>query len=156
MDAGHADRLALQAVLERAQFAERAAAGAGPAGTVERATALADEEGLRIIAALVNLAGPAPEEEIVTLVNTSAAAPVDLNGWYLSDQQKHQLGLPLSASARATPSWSRRTTAFGSATRVERSPCWTRPALRSTVSPTPNSRPGTRDERSPSEASHAL
>ncbi|MFB6437392.1 DUF2278 family protein [Streptomyces sp. NPDC056411] len=52
-----------------------------------------DEEALRIVAALVNPAGPAPEEETVTLVNTSAA-PVDLDGWHLTDQHKHQLDLP--------------------------------------------------------------
>ncbi|MFE0379159.1 DUF2278 family protein [Streptomyces inhibens] len=51
------------------------------------------EETLRILAALVNPVGPAPEAETVTLVNTSAA-PVDLNGWHLSDQQQHLLELP--------------------------------------------------------------
>ncbi|WP_438309773.1 DUF2278 family protein [Streptomyces sp. HUAS TT3] len=51
------------------------------------------EEPLRIIAALVNPIGPAPEAESVTLLNTSAAC-VDLTGWQLVDQQMHQLPLP--------------------------------------------------------------
>ncbi|GAA3381345.1 hypothetical protein GCM10020367_72220 [Streptomyces sannanensis] len=51
------------------------------------------EEPLRIVAALVNPAGPAPEAETVTLLNASAAA-IDLSGWHLSDQQKHRLRLP--------------------------------------------------------------
>ncbi|GAA2803525.1 DUF2278 family protein [Kitasatospora sp. CM 4170] len=48
---------------------------------------------LRIVAAVVNPVGPAPEDETVTLLNTSAA-PVDLTGWHLADRAKHRLALP--------------------------------------------------------------
>ncbi|MER5867352.1 DUF2278 family protein [Kitasatospora sp. NPDC002040] len=48
---------------------------------------------LRIVAALVNPVGPAPEQETVTLLNASAAA-VDLTGWQLADRAKHRLALP--------------------------------------------------------------
>ncbi|MFG3052761.1 DUF2278 family protein [Kitasatospora sp. NPDC048239] len=48
---------------------------------------------LRIVAALVNPVGPAPEDETVTILNTSSA-PVDLTGWHLADLAKHHLALP--------------------------------------------------------------
>ncbi|MGW4893106.1 DUF2278 family protein [Kitasatospora sp. NPDC004240] len=51
------------------------------------------EAPLRIVAALVNPVGPAPEAETVTLLNASAAA-VELGGWRLVDQQRHPLPLP--------------------------------------------------------------
>lgn len=41
---------------------------------------------VRIIAALVNAVGPAPEAESVTLLNTTEAA-IDLTGWHLRDRQ---------------------------------------------------------------------
>ncbi|MEU9123166.1 DUF2278 family protein [Streptomyces sp. NPDC048506] len=65
--------------------------------------AAAEEEAtLRIIAALVNPVSATQEEETVTLVNTSADA-VDMNGWHLSDQQRHLLSLPAeSLDAGAT------------------------------------------------------
>ncbi|WP_406196909.1 DUF2278 family protein [Kitasatospora sp. NBC_01560] len=59
---------------------------------------------LRIVAALVNPAGPAPEDETVTVLNTSAA-PIDLTGWQLADRSKHRLALPagpLAAGAALT------------------------------------------------------
>ncbi|MBP0453277.1 DUF2278 family protein [Kitasatospora sp. RG8] len=59
---------------------------------------------LRIVAAVVNPVGPAPEDETVTVLNTSAA-PVDLAGWHLADQAKHRLALPagpLAAGAALT------------------------------------------------------
>ncbi|MFD0002104.1 DUF2278 family protein [Streptomyces sp. NPDC127178] len=40
---------------------------------------------VRIVAALVNPRGPAPEAETVTLLNASPA-PVDLTGWHLQDR----------------------------------------------------------------------
>ncbi len=40
---------------------------------------------IRILAALVNPPGPAPEHETVTLLNASPA-PVDLTGWQLADR----------------------------------------------------------------------
>ena len=47
---------------------------------------------LRIIAALVNPAGPAPEPETVTLINPGSE-PVDLDGWALVDRLGHVLRL---------------------------------------------------------------
>ncbi len=47
---------------------------------------------VRIIAALVNPAGPAPEQETVTLINAGAAA-VDLSGWSLVDRLAHRMAL---------------------------------------------------------------
>ncbi|MET8333762.1 DUF2278 family protein [Streptosporangium canum] len=53
----------------------------------------AGEEPVRVLAALVNPAGPAPEHEVVTLLNASPA-PVDLTGWRLADRQKNAFPLP--------------------------------------------------------------
>jgi hypothetical protein len=47
---------------------------------------------VRIIAALVNPPGPAPEAETVTLLNASPQA-VDLTGWSILDRAKHQMTL---------------------------------------------------------------
>lgn len=44
---------------------------------------------VRIVAALVNPIGPAPEAETVTLLNTSPA-PIDLTGWMIADRQKQK------------------------------------------------------------------
>ncbi|MGH4022016.1 MAG: DUF2278 family protein [Pseudonocardiaceae bacterium] len=48
---------------------------------------------IRILAALVNPAGPAPEQETVLLLNASAD-PVDLTGWRIADRLKNTLDLP--------------------------------------------------------------
>ena len=48
---------------------------------------------VRIVAALVNPAGPAPEAETVTLLNASPHQ-VDLTGWSILDRAKHQMMLP--------------------------------------------------------------
>lgn len=48
---------------------------------------------LRIVAALVNPVGPAPEAEAVTLLNASPH-PISLSGWHLADSQSHTLSLP--------------------------------------------------------------
>jgi uncharacterized protein YukJ len=45
---------------------------------------------VRIIAALVNPPGPAPEAETVTLLNASPQ-PVDLTGWSILDRAKHRM-----------------------------------------------------------------
>jgi uncharacterized protein YukJ len=50
-------------------------------------------EAVRIVGALVNPVGPAPEAETVTLINASAA-PVDLTGWHLVDRMKATCPLP--------------------------------------------------------------
>ncbi|GAA1001879.1 hypothetical protein GCM10009555_107230 [Acrocarpospora macrocephala] len=50
---------------------------------------------LRIVAALVNPVGPAPEAETVTLLNASPG-PISLVGWHLADQAKRTL--PLTGS----------------------------------------------------------
>lgn len=57
---------------------------------------------LRIVAALVNPVGPAPEAETVTLLNASPAT-IDPSGWALADRAKHRLALPaLPVQAGAT------------------------------------------------------
>lgn len=53
---------------------------------------------LRVLAALVNPLGPAPEREVVTLLNTTGHA-VDLTGWKLLDKADHVM--PLSGSLPA-------------------------------------------------------
>ena len=47
---------------------------------------------VRIIAALVNPAGPAPETETVTLLNASPK-DLDLTGWSIADAQKRRMVL---------------------------------------------------------------
>jgi len=47
---------------------------------------------VRIMAAMVNPIGPAPEAETVTLLNTTAQ-DVDLSGWMLADKQKNKMPL---------------------------------------------------------------
>jgi uncharacterized protein YukJ len=58
---------------------------------------------VRIVAALVNPTGPAPEAETVTLLNASPL-PVDLAGWAIADRMKnrHQLSGELQAGAAVT------------------------------------------------------
>lgn len=51
------------------------------------------EEPVRIMAALVNPVGPAPEAETITVLNASPA-PIDLQGWHLADQNRQTLPLP--------------------------------------------------------------
>jgi uncharacterized protein YukJ len=48
---------------------------------------------MRIVAALVNSIGPAPEAETVTVINASPA-PVDLTGWRLADRLKRSCPMP--------------------------------------------------------------
>ena len=48
---------------------------------------------VRIVAAVVNPPGPAPEAETVTLLNASPHQ-VDLTGWSILDRAKHQMMLP--------------------------------------------------------------
>lgn len=47
---------------------------------------------VRIIGAMVNPVGPAPEAETVTLLNTTNQ-PIDLTGWSLADKQKNKMSL---------------------------------------------------------------
>lgn len=47
---------------------------------------------VRIVGALVNALGPAPETESVTLLDT-LPAPIDLAGWALADRNKNKLAL---------------------------------------------------------------
>jgi uncharacterized protein YukJ len=51
------------------------------------------EPSIRIVAALVNPAGPSPEAETVTLLNASAQE-VDLSGWTLADRNKRRHPIP--------------------------------------------------------------
>ncbi len=50
-------------------------------------------EPVRVIAALVNPSGPAPEAETVTLINASPA-PVDVTGWRIADRSKRTCSAP--------------------------------------------------------------
>ncbi len=54
-----------------------------------RPTPGAPDHLLRIVAALVNPVGPAPEAETVTIVNTGTQ-PVDLTGWSIADRDAHR------------------------------------------------------------------
>jgi hypothetical protein len=55
-------------------------------------------ESVRIVAALVNPVGPAPEAETVTLMNVSPA-PVDLTGWRIADRAKRTCPVPAGTLA---------------------------------------------------------
>jgi hypothetical protein len=57
--------------------------GPGPAGA---------EHAIRIVAALANPAGPAPERETVTLIN-AGAQDLDLTGWALADRAGQRMPL---------------------------------------------------------------
>ena len=48
---------------------------------------------MRIVAALVNPLGPAPERETVLLLNASPS-PVDLTGWRIADRMAHTCPVP--------------------------------------------------------------
>ena len=48
---------------------------------------------MRIVAALVNPLGPAPERETVLLLNASPD-PVDLTGWRIADRMKRTCPVP--------------------------------------------------------------
>ncbi len=56
---------------------------------------------VRIVGALVNPIGPAPEAEIVTLLNATPE-PVDLAGWGLIDRAEHKRALEGTIAAGAT------------------------------------------------------
>jgi uncharacterized protein YukJ len=53
----------------------------------------AGPEPIRIVAAMVNPPGPAPEAESVLLLNASPA-PVDLAGWRIADRAAHTVAVP--------------------------------------------------------------
>jgi uncharacterized protein YukJ len=55
-------------------------------------------ESVRVVAALVNAVGPAPEAESITLMNASPA-PVDLTGWRIADRAKRTCPVPGGALA---------------------------------------------------------
>ncbi|MEV0388454.1 DUF2278 family protein [Nonomuraea sp. NPDC050643] len=59
------------------------------------------EGAVRIVAALVNPAGPAPERESVTLLNASPEE-IDLGGWAIADRQKNRHPLTGTIPAGAT------------------------------------------------------
>jgi hypothetical protein len=64
----------------------------------------APDQSVRIVAALVNPAGPAPEAETVTLVNASSEA-VDLTGWAILDREKRRLVLDAGPLAAGEAIW---------------------------------------------------
>ena len=53
----------------------------------------AGTEPARILAALVNPVGPAPEAETITLINASPV-PIDLTGWQIADRAKRTCAVP--------------------------------------------------------------
>jgi hypothetical protein len=59
---------------------------------------------VRIVGALVNPIGPAPEPETVTLLNASPR-PIELAGWKLADRQKNEQSLSgtIAAGCRKLP-----------------------------------------------------
>ncbi|HEY4417879.1 MAG TPA: DUF2278 family protein, partial [Pseudonocardia sp.] len=56
---------------------------------------------VRIVAALVNPVGPAPEAETVTLINASPG-PLDLTGWQIADRTKRTCAVPGGPLAAGT------------------------------------------------------
>jgi uncharacterized protein YukJ len=61
--------------------------------TIGGAPQAAEKAAVRIVAALVNPLGPAPERETVLLINASAS-PVDLGGWRIADRLAHSCPVP--------------------------------------------------------------
>jgi uncharacterized protein YukJ len=57
-----------------------------------------DKAAVRILAAMVNPVGPAPERESVLILNASPDA-VDLTGWRIADRAKHTAAVPSAALA---------------------------------------------------------
>lgn len=56
---------------------------------------------VRIVGALINPIGPAPEHETVTILNASPVA-IDLTGWQIADKLKHKHDLSGTLKAGAT------------------------------------------------------
>ena len=54
---------------------------------------MAGDAALRILSALVNPVGPAPEAESVLLLNASPN-PIDLTGWHIADRLKNICPVP--------------------------------------------------------------
>jgi uncharacterized protein YukJ len=69
----------------------------GPAGPVD-----GTNPRVRIVGALVNPQGPAPESETVTVLNASAD-PVDLTGWRISDRMRRVTPLVGAGQAALLP-----------------------------------------------------
>lgn len=61
--------------------------------TTDGPPAGSDEAAVRILAAMVNPVGPAPERESVLIINASPDA-VDLAGWQIADRAKHTAPVP--------------------------------------------------------------
>ena len=59
------------------------------------------DHAVRIIAALVNPIGPAPEQEAVTILNASPAS-IDLNDWQIADKMKNKASLSGTLEAGCT------------------------------------------------------
>ena len=78
---------------------------------------------MRIVAALVNPVGPAPEAETVTLLNVTPEA-VDLTGWSILDRDKRRLVLDAGELAAGTASGSCSGHRSPWATAVGSSACW--------------------------------
>ena len=59
------------------------------------------DHAVRIIAALVNPIGPAPEQETVTILNASPTS-IDLNDWQIADKMKNKARLSGTLEAGST------------------------------------------------------
>ena len=59
------------------------------------------DQSVRIVGALVNPIGPAPERETVTILNATPST-IDLNGWQIADKLKHKHSLSGTIKAGAT------------------------------------------------------
>src|SRR4029453_12498888 len=59
------------------------------------------DHAIRIVGAVVNPIGPAPEHETVTILNASPSA-IDLSGWQIADKLKNKHGLSGTINAGAT------------------------------------------------------
>jgi uncharacterized protein YukJ len=59
------------------------------------------DHAIRIVGALVNPIGPAPEHETVTILNASPSA-INLTGWQIADRLKNKHGLSGTINAGAT------------------------------------------------------
>jgi uncharacterized protein YukJ len=61
--------------------------------TIDETRPVSGTEPARLVAALVNPIGPAPEAETITLINASPS-PIDLTGWRVADRTKRSCPVP--------------------------------------------------------------
>lgn len=88
----HTDDVTGHAITGAGEDIPAGGTGSGPGGGNPVGPGGDPDGRVRIVAAMVNPAGPAPEAETVTLLNTTAR-PIDLAGWALMDRQKQRMPL---------------------------------------------------------------